>query len=246
MPCPQSTDPFLETRRPVSSPTDPEFAALLREIPDPAAQASHAPPLISPSLPAAPTREVVRRRRVVALIGGLSWLGVHLAVYGIRTDLSKLPFTYVAAQIVLPALLATASLVVALGAGKLGLGLKVGLVSTLAILGPASFCLIALGAPSPRPPEPETLGDTVLCFDLTVAWVAIPLLCAASVLRGAFAAGARWRSALVGAGIGLFAGATMNLHCPNVAPSHMLFGHGFAVAVAAAVGALVLVLRARA
>jgi hypothetical protein len=169
-----------------------------------------------------------------------------LAVYGIRTDLTGLPLTYVAAQIALPVLLATGSLVVALGSGKLGLGLKIGLVSTLAILGPVSFCVIALGAPIPRVAEPGTLIDTVLCFDITVAWVAVPLLCAAITLRGAFAAGARWRSALVGAGIGLFAGATMNLHCPNVAPAHMLLGHGLAVVVAAVLGALALVLRARA
>jgi hypothetical protein len=230
----------------VSSPTDPELAALLGEIPDPAAPTSHAAPLRLPSLPRASTRPVVRRRRVAALVGGLSWLGVHLAVYGIRTDLKELPFAYVAAQIVLPVLLATASLVVALGSGRLGLGLKIGLVSTLAILGPASFCVIALGAPAPHVAEPSSFVDTVLCFDITVAWVAVPLLCAAITLRGAFAAGARWRSALVGAGIGLFAGATMNLHCPNVAPAHMLLGHGLAVVVAAALGALALVLRARA
>jgi hypothetical protein len=230
----------------VSNPTDPEFAALFGEIPDPAAPASHPAPLRLPSFPGAPTRQVVQGRRAAALIGGLSWLGVHLAVYGIRTDLSGLPFTYVAAQIALPVLLATGSLVVALGSGKLGLGLKIGLVSSLAVLGPASFCVIALGAPIPRAPEPGTLIDTVLCFDITVAWVAVPLLCAAITLRGAFAAGARWRSALVGAGIGLFAGATMNLHCPNVAPAHMLLGHGLAVIVAAVLGAVALVLRARA
>jgi len=230
----------------VSSPTDPELAALLGEIPDPAAAASPAAPLRLPSLPEAATRSVVQRRRAAALIGGLSWLGVHLAVYGIRTDLSGLPLTYVAAQIALPVLLATGSLLVALGSGKLGLGLKIGLVSSLALLGPISFCLIALGAPVPRVPEPGTLVDTVLCFDITVAWVAVPLLCAAITLRGAFAAGARWRSALVGAGIGLFAGATMNLHCPNVAPAHMLLGHGLAVVIAAALGALALALRARA
>jgi len=229
----------------MSSPTDPELAALFGEIPDPA-PASHAASPRLPRLPPAPTRRVVQGRRAAALIGGLSWLGVHLAVYGLRTDLSELRFGYVAAQIVLPVVLATGSLVVALGSAKLGLGLKIGLVSTLALLGPASFCIIALAAPVPRAPEPGTLLDTVLCFDITIAWVAVPLLCAAITLRGAFAAGARWRSALVGAAIGLFAGATMNLHCSNVAPAHLLLGHGLAVVVAAALGAVALVLRARA
>jgi hypothetical protein len=237
---------LLKNAAPVSSPTDPEFAELLGEIPDPVAKAGSAAPLRLPSLPEAATRSVVQSRRVAALVGGLSWLGMHLAVYGIRTDLSGLPFTYLAAQIVLPVLLAVGSLVIALGSGKLGLGVKIGLVSTLAILGPTSFCVIALGAPVPYVADPGTFVDTVLCFDITVAWVAVPLLCAAITLRGAFAAGARWRSALVGAGIGLFAGATMNLHCPNVSPAHMLLGHGLAVVIAAALGGLALALRAKA
>jgi hypothetical protein len=230
----------------VSSPTDPELAALLSEIPDPAAAANHAAPLAPRCLPEAPTRRLVRRRRIAALIAGFAWLGAHLAVYGVRTDLRGLPPAYLVAQILLPVSLATGSLVVALGSGRLGLGVKIGLVSTLAVLGPVSFCVLALGAPVPRAAEPGTWVDTLLCFDITALWTAVPLLGAALVLPGAFAAGARWRSALVGAAIGLFAGATMNLHCPNVDPSHMLLGHGLAVALAAVLGALVLVHRTRA
>lgn len=230
----------------MSSPPDPDFAARLDEIPDPAGSASPRLEFRLPSLPRTTTRQLVRSRRLAALLGGLAWLGTHLAVYGVRTDLTGLPFIYVAAQILLPILLATGSLFVAFGPGRLGLGLRSGLISSLAVLGPVSFCAVAFGAPAPRPPEPATLLDTLLCFDITIAWVAVPLLCAAVTLLGAFAAGARWRSALVGAGIGLFAGATMNLHCPNLAPAHMLLGHGLPVIVAALLGGLVLVLRARA
>ena len=230
----------------MSSLPDPDFVARLAEIPDPAGSAPSRRELEPPSLPATATRQLVRSRRLAALLGGLAWLGVHLTVYGVRADLSALPLTYALAQIVLPISLATGSLFVALGRGKLGLGLKSGLISSLAVLGPASFCVLALGAPAPRSPEGGTLIDTLLCFDITIAWVAVPLLCAAITLLGAFATAARWRSALVGAGIGLFAGATMNLHCPNVAPAHMLLGHGLPVVVAALLGGLVLVLRAKA
>ncbi len=227
----------------MSSPTDPELAALLGEIPDPAAARSVAPPRELPTLPEAPTRQLVRRRRIAALIVGISWVGALLAVYGVRTDLRHLPPLYLSAQILVPALLGTGSLVVAVGPGKLGLGARIGLVSTLAVLGPVSFWLLAVGAPVPRVVESGTWVDAVLCFDITMLWVAVPLLCAALTLRGAFAAGARWRSALVGAAIGLFAGATMNLHCTNAAPSHMLLGHGLAVVLAALLGAVVLVKR---
>lgn len=232
---------------------DPDFTARLDEILDPIADGPEAlreTPGVQfrpPSLAAeSPTRAAVHRRRWAALLGSVSWLGLHLAVYGVRTDLRELPPAYVIAQIALPVVFASASLWVALGAGPRGLGFRVGMISALAVLGPAAFCAVALGAPVPRNPEAASFLDTLLCFDITAAWVAVPLLCAAVSLHGAFAAGARWRSALVGAGIGLFAGATMNLHCANVAPVHVLFGHGLAVVGAAALGALALITRTRA
>lgn len=219
-----------------------DFAAKLAEIPDFAAESV---PTSEPVavLPAAPTRRQIRLRRLAALVGSGAWLGFHLAVFGVRTDWAELPLPYIAAQILLPFGIACASLLIALGRGRLGLGLRVGVVSGLAVLGPVSFCLIAAGAPPPRAvtQAASSVVGSVLCFDITLAWVAIPLLAAAAVLRGAFAAAGRFRSALIGAAIGLFVGATMNLHCPNVAPSHMLFGHGLAVVVAALAGALALV-----
>jgi hypothetical protein len=178
----------------------------------------------------------------------VGWLAAHLAVYGVRRDFSTLPFPYIAAQILVPFVVSAASLSIALGRGRLGLGWKIGLVSVVAVLGPVSFCVIAAGAPVPRALEPaaSSLVGTVLCFDITVAWAAVPLFAAAIVLRGAFAGGALWRSALLGAAIGLFVGATMNLHCPNVAPVHVLFGHGLAVVLATLLGAFALVRRTRA
>lgn len=231
----------------MSHETEPDFAAQLGSVPDPTATSVVAPP-VAPRLPKAATRSEVRGRRLVALGASVGWLAAHLAVYGVRPDFATLPFPYIAAQILVPLLVSAASLSIALGRGRLGLGWKVGLVSALAVLGPASFCVIAAGAPVPRALEPaaSSLLGTVLCFDITIAWAAVPLLAAAIVLRGAFAGGALWRSALLGAAIGLFAGATMNLHCPNVAPAHVLVGHGMAVILATLLGAFALVRRTRA
>jgi hypothetical protein len=80
----------------------------------------------------------------------------------------------------------------------------------------------------------------LLCLDLTLAWAAVPLFCAGLTLRRAFPSGARFRGGLVGAACGLFSGATMNLHCPNVDGAHVMLGHGIPVVMAALVGALVL------
>jgi hypothetical protein len=222
--------------------------AAFGDVPDPLSGASApARPLRLPELAPSPKRTEVLGRRVAALVGSVAWLALHLAVFGVRRDFAQLPLEYAVAQILLPFAVSVIALVVALGPGKLGLGMRLGLVSSLVILGPASFIVIAAGAPMPGevPAGVATLTGILLCFDITVAWAAVPLLLAGITLRGAFAAGARWRSALVGAGAGLFAGATMNLHCPNVAPLHVLVGHGLPVLVATAAGALLLTLRAR-
>jgi len=231
------------SRPPEPLPTDP-----FGDIPDPVAQDDvPAPPLRAPRLAPSPERAVVQRRRLAALLASIGWIGGHLAVFGVRGDLGQLPFLYVVAEIALPFVVAVASLAIALRPGKLGLGVRAGLISALGLLGPASFVLIAAGAPVPVevPAGSASLLGILVCFDITVGWAAVPLLLAALTLRGAFPAAARWRSALVGAGAGLFAGATMNLHCPNIAPLHMLFGHGLPVVVATVLGAVLLSLRAR-
>jgi hypothetical protein len=232
----------------VTSPADPDFAEAFGDVPDPTSAAkAPVPPLRLPELAPSPERALVRKRRMAALVGSLAWVGTHLVVFGIRQDLAQLSFAYVAAQVLLPFALAVLTLVIALASGKLGLGARLGVVSAFVVLGPASFALIAAGAPVPAevPAGVATPHNVLLCFDITVAWAAVPLLFGALTLRGAFAAATRWRSALVGAGAGLFAGATMNLHCANAAPLHMLFGHGLPVVVATLAGAVLLALRAR-
>jgi hypothetical protein len=230
----------------VSSPSDPQLAPF-GEIPDPLPAAKARPAALRlPDLVPSPDRASARRRRLLALVGSFGWIGGHLAIFGIRRDLDELPPLYTIAQVLLPFAVAILALAVALGSGRLGLGVRVGVVSALAILGPALFALTAVGAPVPGEVPVATLVGIFICFDITAAWAAVPLLFAALSLRGAFAAAAMWRSALLGAGAGLFAGATMNLHCQNVAPFHMVLGHGLPVILAALTGALLLTLRTRA
>jgi hypothetical protein len=233
----------------VKGSAEPELMARFREIPEPARDPDDvlARPR-APAVRAAAKRATVRKRRLATLAASVVWVGSHLAVYGIRSDLDRLPLIYLLAQVFLPFGLALASLLVALAPGKLGLGMKLPLVSTLALLGPTTFCLIAVGAPPPYlvPDGAGALLGVLVCFDITVGWAAVPLLLAALSLHAAFAAGSRLRSALVGVAAGLFAGATMNLHCPNVSSLHVLLGHGLPVVIAAAAGALLLGYRARA
>ncbi|HTU59174.1 MAG TPA: NrsF family protein [Polyangiales bacterium] len=218
--------------------TEPDLTDLnFGDIPDPAAAVTTAPraPLLTEK--AAP-RSAARNQRWAALILSLFWFGSHLFVYGLREDLRALPPLYVLVQIALPLVLALLSLIVATHAGKRGLGLHVGLLSLLALLGPLSFWLMAVGAPAPRSEQPETWLNAFLCLDITLSWAAVPLLCGALVLRRAFPAASVWRSALLGSACGLFAGGIMNLHCANVSRLHLIAGHGLPVLVSALIGAL--------
>jgi hypothetical protein len=234
----------------VSDPDD--MTSRFVDIPDPLekAGAGRVRPAsrAAPALPLAADRAQTLQRRWLAVALSVGWLGVHLAVYGIRRDFPALPAPYVIAEIVAPLILALTSLVIAMSPGKLGLGLGMGAVVGLAVAGPFSFWVLAVGAPEPRPaePDPSFWLNAVVCLDITLAWISVPLLFAALTLRSAFPAGSRGRSALVGAACGLFSGGIMNLHCPNVDRLHLLIGHGIPVLVAAAVGASLLSRWARA
>jgi hypothetical protein len=215
--------------------------SLLEEIPDPV----QAPPGEPPKPPAlsqvAPDRAQVRRRRQGALGLSLTWLVCHLAVFGVRQDLQQLPSPYLAAQVGLPLLLSLASLYVATRPGRFGLGLDWMAVAALAVFGPLAFWVVGVVMPPPHAAAKDLhpwLG-ALACSDIMLAWMFVPLFAAAIAWRGAFAAAAAWRSALIGAAVGLLSGATINLHCQNTHPFHLVIGHGVPVLLGALVGGLV-------
>ena len=226
----------------MSSRDDAEQLSDFSDIPDPLEQSISAPVSRAPTAlpPEAPVRSIVQQRRLSALLLSIAWLGAHLAVYGVRADLTSLPPLYAATQILVPFAFGVAALAVATSSGPFGLGASISAVITLSVLGPASFLLIALGAPEPQPPPGSGnfwLGAFV-CFDITLAWAAVPLLAAALALRKTYPVAAGWRAALVGASSGLFSGAVMNLHCPSVDRFHIALGHGIPVLAATIVGAI--------
>ncbi|HET9929206.1 MAG TPA: NrsF family protein [Polyangiaceae bacterium] len=227
----------------MSEPFDFSKLGELGEIPDPLSASPPEPHFRDfRSSSDGPDRTTTRRRRWIALALSGAWLGGHLLVFGVRGDLSKLPVAYVVGQIALPFVLAVASLWVALTRGRAGLGARVVALVTLSFVGPVAFWAVATLAPSPRPAlAGEASGVRVLlCLDLTLLWTAVPLLCAALVLRHAFPAASRWRSALLAVAAGLLASGVMNLHCPNVTKLHIAVGHGLPILIALVVGAILM------
>ena len=224
----------------MTTPTEEELLARLGEIPDGTLHGVR-PPRRLPALPRAAAREETLKRRRLALGASVIWLGSNLALFGLRRDLGALPAPYLEAEVVFPCLLAAGCLALALARGRLGLGMKRALVAVVALLAPLAFCVLAAATPIPdaHAPGSASLLAIFVCSNLTLAWAAPPLALAAATLRGAFPVASRWRSGLVGAAVGLFSGASINLHCPNVAHVHLLLGHGIPVAVATLLGALV-------
>jgi hypothetical protein len=183
----------------------------------------------------------MRRRRSGALMLSLAWLASHLAVFGVRHDLGELSLGYLASQLGAPLLLAIASLYVATRPGRWGLGSPWHWVVLLAVAGPLSFGVLGLVMPPPHAlaESAHPWLTALVCSDIMLAWMSVPLFSAAVALRAAFAATPVWRSALVGASVGLLSGVTINLHCPNMQPSHLALGHGVPVVLAALFGAFV-------
>jgi hypothetical protein len=215
------------------------------DIPDPVAGGPSPLPRVTPA-GAAPDRRTTRGRRGLAALGALGWLVAWPVLDGVRDDLGTLPLSYVVAELVVPLVSGLAALALALAPGALGLGLPALTVGLLAVMGPVAFWLVACGAPPPHAPagDAASLHGMGACLGVGLACAAVPLGLAALAFDSAFAAAARARMMLVGAGLGLLAGAALNLHCPNVLPLHLAV-HAVPVAVAALVGGA-LAVRARA
>ncbi len=184
-----------------------------------------------------PTRAEVGKRRRMAVAVSVAWIAVQFFAFGVRGDLNRLPLSYVLFLILIPLVAGFAALVVSLRSGSLGLGSKTALVSVLALLGPLGFMLAGLLVPAPyEHGETGGLMFGAYCMNCTVAWALLPIAAAALSLRGAFAAGAVWRSTLLGAGCGLVAAALFTLHCPVVGKLHIALAHGGAVLISAVIG----------
>ncbi len=190
---------------------------------------------------APPTRRELAKRRRAAIVLSVAWLTVQFLAFGIRGDLSRLSFGYLLGLIGAPFSAGILAIVAASRPGRVGLGVRPVLVVALALICPVIFLVAGLCMPAPY--AGGELGNLMLgayCLNSTIAWALLPILSAAIVLRGAFASGAVWRSALLGGGCGLVAAALFTLHCPVVGKAHIIVAHGGAVLVSALLGGLML------
>ncbi len=215
--------------------------AKFRDVPDPLSGVTAEPP-VNVRLPARrPTRSELSRVRRVALGVGVAWLGAELLVAGVRSDAAQVPLGYWVALGALPLVAGVICVVAALSGGRLGLGLRVTLLASLALVAPALYaaCGYVLSPPHPSA-ELGNFEHGVLCMNIALAWTLLPLIAAGLGLRRAFAGNAVVRSAVLGAGAGLIVSVTSTLRCPLAGAWHVALSHGGAVVLTALLGAVLL------
>ena len=206
----------------------------LDSIPDPlAGKPQHALP--APSLPTRPalTRSAVNRRRTIAVLLGLAWMGVILAFFGIRGDFFANPL--VLAHVILPAVFGAAALYTALSGGPAGVGPSIRPTLAFALLAPIAFVTTALLFPT-SDGRAYFLRAIFVCGDIVLFLGAVPLVALAWSLRHACVSSAPWRSTLVAVGVGMLGAAALGCHCTITDGLHVALGHGLPILVLGLVG----------
>jgi hypothetical protein len=207
--------------------------AALADIPDPVRGA--APPVPEAAAPAepSPTRAQRRRRLIIGLVLGLSWVAALTLKKGLRPELTP----SLLLELGLWSVMAVVALAVALYPGQRGVSLRVSLLGAAFLGLPAFFLVTALAWSMDAPPVPLTLPTWGGCMSLATGIGLGPLLISLYLFRRAFVAAAPWRLGLLGAVCGLAGTIGCQAHCPlGHAFSHVSLAHGLPILVGALAG----------
>jgi hypothetical protein len=210
----------------------------LASIPDPLAAQPTPPGRDAAAPPAAergPTRKTLRHRRVFAILSVYVWLLAVQVFIGIRNDV---PAWIMILHVGVPTLLGSVALWLALRPGRLGLGPSFRAVGSFVAVASVVFGVAALCTPCIEAGLP-LLKNSFLCGDWILAIAVVPLFALAWATKRTWAAGAGFRSALLGAAVGFTAAGMQALHCAHSDGMHVLLGHGWPIVVLGA-GAYIL------
>jgi hypothetical protein len=212
------------------------------DVPDPLGGAAAPRPSRATPAPAAPslTRDEARARRRVALVGSIAWSGTMLAFFGLRRELGA-HSNFVAGQTMLWMAMLSSALVIAVTAGRRGLGSPVAWLRTLAVAAPFLFLVVGLSwLPADAGTEFGATGPAsaiVRCLLLGLGVVVPTLALGVWSVRRAFPSAAAWRGAVLGVASGLAAAVVLTLHCSSPFGGHVALAHGLPVVLSTLAGA---------
>jgi len=209
---------------------------LLRDIPDPFADAARQPlPSIGvPPRRVSPTRSGVRAMRAAALAAALAYDACWLALFRIHGG--GRPTGIVVLGVLIPLAAAAIALAAAARQGSRGLGETPGRVIALTI-GAVGLFVSATWAVFPVEWSEGFWLRTASCLVRSAIFAGGPLALAAWAFRHAFATGSAVKVSALGVACGALAAVMMNLVCPDDSAYHVLVGHGAMMLVAGAAGA---------
>jgi hypothetical protein len=221
---------------------DDRFADAWRDIPDPVAPSSASASRSGepPRVPS-PTRGAMKVRRAVALAALVAWPVAVLLRWEIRPELAERA-SFVAGQAVLFVALLVAAGLVAISAGRRGLGGPVSRARIAAVGAPIAFMLVGLSWLPPG--SPGSFGDVgpgaaiLPCVSLGLLVVTPILLVALWALGRAFPSAAGWRGAALGVAVGLVGSLVLTIHCSSPFGGHVALAHGLPIVIAGLVGGL--------
>jgi len=197
-------------------------------------------------------RSSLRERLVLAVLAvplavAFGLLGSRVVFRGrplFRVDIGLLPELDLAERLFILLLIAGVATGVALAPGRRGLGSKVTLLVTTAVVVAPFYTLLinvfplgtAVGAAAARELHPLGLPCALVAFSVGI----LALAAFGLALRGAVPAAPVGRAAALGAAAGAWAGVALFLQCPANDALHLLVGHSLPVAAFALAGAVAL------
>ena len=209
----------------------------LAEIPDPFPDAARLPQQRTPiQAVRSLTRARVRGIRIGAMAVALLYDAAWPALVRRRADMASVHPAQLGLQIGVPLVAGTIAAWVFGRTSRLGLGERKAIL-TLVLGSPALFA-IATAVTLPRLDVDRFWHHTVGCLLVTAILAAGPLVVGMYAYRRAFATLAAWRTAGIGLASGALAAATIAFACPISDAWHVLIGHGTAMVLAGAIGAL--------
>ena len=190
---------------------------------------------LGPNQKELPSSESALSTRVVVSIV-VVLVAVSIGIALMRPDVSALPLASIIGVTLGVALLATATLIVALSPGSRGLGASVSsLVALAATTAPLYAVVTMMAGLGAAEDGPRVRG----CFSTSLAIASVALVGLTFALRRSVPAAPVARGALLGACAGAWAGLTIHLHCPCGDRMHILIGHAVPIAIFSVLGAVV-------
>lgn len=214
----------------------------LGEIPDPFSAPSTRPaPAPPPALRAAigpsPTRDRFRASRLAALGIAVAYEVVAIGAFKLRPDVATLPLWQLVLGFLAPAVATSLALRAAVRGGTRGLGESPERLRALTLGAPVLFAL-AVWLALPHLGDSAFWPHALSCMITTAVLGGVPVAFAAWSMRRSVVASAAWRTAAMGVACGALAATAISLVCANEDAAHVLVGHGTAMLVLGALGAI--------